>query len=69
MSEQIPDFDTEQEMRDSFDTADLSTYRLNETLDVVIASTVELSFEGGSTRGSAGATGPSGTIKYDLIRR
>ena len=63
MPEQFPHFDSDDEMREWFDTADLSKYRLDQALEVVVATHVELSV--GDEPASTGSTtaGASGTLR------
>jgi hypothetical protein len=59
-SKPLPEFDSDDEMRDWFDTADLSAYSLDQALEVVVASRVQLSVgeepetSGTSTKGAIG---------------
>lgn len=64
--EQLPEFESDAEMRDWFDTADLSNYRLDRALEVVVATHVELSV--GEEPPSAGTTtrGAIGTLREPI---
>lgn len=40
--EELPEFDSDDELREWFDTADLSAYALDDALEVVVATQVHL---------------------------
>lgn len=63
MPEGFPQFEPDDEMREWFDTADLSSYSLEEALGVVVAAHVELSV--GDEPASMGSTtaGATGTLR------
>lgn len=63
MPDQLPSFDSDDELREWFDTADLSAYSLDQALEVVVAAHVELSV--GDEPASTGSTtaGQSGTLR------
>jgi hypothetical protein len=65
MAKDFPHFDSEDEMREWFDTADLSAYVLDEALDVVVAHQVELSLDDRETPGASTA-GATGTLRVPL---
>jgi hypothetical protein len=66
MPKQLPEFDSDDEMRDWFETADLSTYRLDQALDVIVASHIRLSV--GEEPASSGTTtrGAIGTLREPI---
>jgi hypothetical protein len=60
MPDDFPQFDSDDEMREWFDTVDLSELSLDKAFDVVIATRVQLSVgaePGGFGSTTAGATG------------
>ena len=63
MDETFPDFSSEDEMRDWFDSADLSTYKLDEALGIVASAHIELAV--GDEPASTGTTtrGAIGTLR------
>jgi len=56
---EFPEFDSEDELRDWFDTADLASYALDDALDVIITTQVRLSVgdEPADTATGSGTTG------------
>lgn len=58
MPKDFPEFESDDEMREWFDTADLTAFRLDQALEVIVASRVELSVgdepAGSTTRGQTG---------------
>ncbi len=66
MPEHFPEFDSDDEMRDWFDTADLSAYCLDQALEVVVATHVKLSV--GEEPASSGKTtkGAIGTLREPI---
>ena len=60
MCQQFPEFDSDDEMREWFDNADLSAFRLDQALEVIVATHVQLSVgeeppsSGTTTRGAIG---------------
>jgi hypothetical protein len=67
MPEQFPHFDSDDEMKEWFETANLSEYALDRALELVVASHVELSV--GDEPASPGSTtaGQTGTLR-DPVR-
>lgn len=63
MSQQFPEFGSDDEMRDWFDTADLTAYPLDQALEAVVANQVRLSV--GEEPASSGTTtsGAIGTLE------
>jgi hypothetical protein len=67
MPQEFPDFDSDDEMREWFDTADLSEYRLDQALEVAISTHIRLSV-GDEPTGSVDSTsGATGTLR-DPVR-
>jgi hypothetical protein len=68
MHDGFPQFDSEDEMRDWFDNADLSQYGLEQAMEVVVASRVALSI-GEPFEDSSGTVGATGTLReLHLVR-
>ena len=59
MPHNIPDFDSDDEMREWFESANLAEYDLDQALDVLVAASVQLTVGDGPPAGSdtVGATG------------
>lgn len=55
----FPEFDSEDEIREWFDTADLTSYALDDALDVIVTTQVRLSVgdEPADTANGSGTTG------------
>jgi hypothetical protein len=66
-AENFPEFESDDEMRDWFEKADLSAYHLDQALEVVVASHVQLSI-GGEEPASSGTTtrGSIGTLREPI---
>ena len=56
---ELPEFDSEDELREWFDTADLGSYALDDALDVIVMTQVRLSVgdEPADTANGSGTTG------------
>lgn len=68
MGNDFPNFESEEDLREWFDTADLAGYTLHEALDVVVAHHVELALDNAQTPG-AGTAGATGTVsELHLVR-
>ncbi|MGH3427963.1 MAG: hypothetical protein ACRDQZ_10420 [Mycobacteriales bacterium] len=66
MPDELPKFDSDDEMREWFDSANLSDYTLEQALGIAVAAHLRLSVgDDGTTTGasSAGATGTVGPVK------
>ena len=65
MSEQFPEFSSEQELIEWFENADLSRYELAEALEVTISTRVALSLSEPWTQARSGSssTGTAGRIE------
>ncbi len=61
MPEDFPEFGSEDEMREWFDTVDLSQYDLQQALEVVVAHRVRLSV--GEPEAGSGTVGATGTLR------
>lgn len=70
MSNELPEnFASEEELAEWFENADLSQYRLDEALDVVVATHVSLSVEGAAESEAAEVAGQTGTTgSLHLVR-
>lgn len=68
MNGEFPRFDSEEELREWFDSADLSVLSLDKALDAVVANHVELSLSDSTGVGSN--AGMTGTLReFHLVNR
>ncbi|HEY3050296.1 MAG TPA: hypothetical protein VGJ40_01105 [Gaiellaceae bacterium] len=65
MPQDLPEFETDDELVEWFETADLSQYRLDEVLGWMAAENVSLSIEEPWTQVQATSTGATATIDVD----
>jgi hypothetical protein len=67
MSEMPQDFHSEEELVDWFESADLSQYRLDEALDVVVETHVKLALEEPFEDAAESTQGATGAARFDLV--
>lgn len=69
MPDGFPEFESDAEMREWFDSANLSDYTLEQALGVVVAARVHLSVGDDAATPGSGSTGATGTLSnFELVR-
>jgi hypothetical protein len=70
MPEEFSQFESKAELRECFETADLSEFRLDQALEVVVATRVQLSVGDDSSTSGSGTAGATGTLRdpISLVR-
>jgi hypothetical protein len=67
MPQELPHFESDDEMREWFDTADLSEYKLDQALEVAVATHVRLSVGNEPAEFADRTSGATGTLR-DPVR-
>jgi hypothetical protein len=72
MPDRFPEFESDDEMREWFDNANLSDYSLEQALGVVIAARVHLTVGDDASTPGSGSAGATGTLSskpnFELVR-